>query len=139
MTGDDIIFLASQLIAHAQYGHAGARYRSAVSRAYYGAFHLVLDFLQEFGVDIVKNHNGHVEAYRTLFQTDHPTAMRAARMLDELRGDRNIADYHLEKPKFDNPKNAIDRVEMAAEISGCLKQCRCEPDRTALAEYFDRP
>jgi uncharacterized protein (UPF0332 family) len=139
MTGDDLIFLASQLVTQAQYGHAGARYRSAVSRAYYGAFHLVLDFLREFGIDIVKNHNGHIEASRTLFQTDHAMAVRVSRLLDDLRNDRNTADYHLDKPKFDNPKNAIDRVEMAAEIKSCLNQCRCEPDRTTLEECFNPP
>jgi uncharacterized protein (UPF0332 family) len=138
MTGDDLIFLASQLIAQAQYGHAGARYRSAVSRAYYGAFHLVIDFLREFDVEIVKNHTGHVEAYRALFQTNHSMAVRAARMLEDLRGDRNVADYHLEKQTFDNPRNAMDRVEMAAEIKSCLNQCRREPDRSELSQHFDR-
>ena len=139
MTGDDLIFLASLLITHAQFGHAGARYRSAVSRAYYGALHLVLAFLKEgFGVEIVQNANGHNQAFRVLFQTSHTPAVKAARILNDLHGDRIIADYKLDNPKFDNQTNAIDRVEMAAEIRSCLSQCLQEPDRSILAEHFNQ-
>lgn len=44
MTGSDLIALASHLVANTAFGNAEARYRSAISRAYYGAFHLVAEY-----------------------------------------------------------------------------------------------
>jgi hypothetical protein len=47
MDGSAFIVFASRLAVATASGPAG--YRSAVSRAYYGAFHLARELLQEFG------------------------------------------------------------------------------------------
>ena len=49
MTGDDLLFLASNLVANASLGNPASRYRSAVTRTYYGAFHIIVAFLEELG------------------------------------------------------------------------------------------
>ena len=45
MTGDELIALASHLIVNPAFKNEEARFRSATSRAYYGAFHLAVGFL----------------------------------------------------------------------------------------------
>jgi hypothetical protein len=88
MTGDDLIFLASNLTANSALGNAECRYRSAISRAYYGAYHLIVSFLKELAAQkelaginlhVPENHRGHEEAYRLLFATSVPEAIEAAR------------------------------------------------------------
>ncbi len=137
MTGRDFLTLAGQLVVVGAPGIAEARYRTAVSRAYYGAFHLVVEFLAEFNVTVKKNHLGHEDASRRLFQTGHPIAMEAARNLDELRGYRNDADYRFHVRGFDNRNNAQDRCEMAATVRLCLDRCRVEPERTLFQAALD--
>jgi uncharacterized protein (UPF0332 family) len=123
MTGDDLIHVAGHLVANTALGNAEARYRSAVSRAYYGAYHKAVELLESCGVRVPENAEAHQFAYARLFATGIPAAIEAARSLNDLRGDRNDADYHLEKPGFDNLRNAQDRVELAHSIRNCLADC----------------
>ena len=85
MTGDDLIHLAGHLVSNTALGNAEARYRSAVSRAYYGAFHLVTAFLADCNAKVLENHTGHVQAAQILHATGVPDAMEVARLLDDLR------------------------------------------------------
>ena len=132
MTGDDLIFLASSLTANSALGNAECRYRSAISRAYYGAFHLILAFLKELfaledlsdlGLHVPENHTGHEEAYRILFATHVPEAIEAARHLNDLRGERNKADYKLSARGFDSMVNAQEKVEMALAVQSLIRKC----------------
>lgn len=136
MTGADLILLAGKLAANPALGDSEARFRSAVSRAYYGAFHLARSFLMDLGSRVVKNATGHTEIYRTLWNSAHPDARRAARVLSTLRSQRNRADYDLDDARFRQQRTAIQAVEMADEVRGLLGHCRQEPAlseiRTAL-------
>ena len=58
MRPHDFIAAAGKLAAIAQGDEA--LLRSAVSRAYYGAFHLTLELLSAAGVDLPRNANAHV-------------------------------------------------------------------------------
>jgi hypothetical protein len=53
MTGDDFIAFSGKLAANPAAGEAG--FRSASSRAYYGAFHLAMAFLAEIGTPVPAN------------------------------------------------------------------------------------
>lgn len=124
MTGADLIDVAARLTANAAAGESEARYRSAASRAYYGAFHLVCGFLkQKSGLAVLKNHHGHRQAYLNLLTTARPEAIEAARLLDDLRSDRNRADYDLQSAKFRTLNNAKQCVEMAYAIKASLGAC----------------
>jgi len=57
MDGSDFIALAGKLAAGPAAGEA--TYRTAVSRAYYGAFHIARSFLAELGLQPVGNANVH--------------------------------------------------------------------------------
>jgi uncharacterized protein (UPF0332 family) len=55
MTGDDFISLATQLLA----GKSEAHFRTAVGRAYYGAFHLARDFVRACGILVSSGPEAH--------------------------------------------------------------------------------
>jgi len=132
MTGDDLIDLASHLIVNTAFGNAEARYRTAISRAYYGAFHISADFLKQIGKAIPANHTGHELAYRLLFQCDVKDAMDAARALHDLRRSRNRADYELSRNAHATFANAKKDVERAHSLRRLIETCSAEPTRSAI-------
>lgn len=139
MTGEDFITIAGNLVANPHLGDSEARFRSAVSRAYYGAFHLAVAFLAELGKSVKENHEGHAEAYRALFNTQQTDAVDAARLLNDLRTMRNEADYKLHKSRYRSMANAKSDVEAAVEFCGCLSRCQAEPVRTHLRQALQNP
>jgi uncharacterized protein (UPF0332 family) len=138
MNGSDLIVLAGALVAQRALGDAEARYRSAISRAYYGAFHLTVAFLAEFNVRIPGNATGHQRAYECLFGTNVDLAKEAARSLNDLRGERISADYKLNVRGLDSQPNAREKVELAITIRQLLEQCRIEPVRSAIVAGMAR-
>lgn len=136
ITGDDFVELAGNLAANSAFGGSEARFRTAVSRAYYGAFHCAVGVLNELGVRVPQNHTGHVEAYRKLRHCPVSFAMDAASLLDGLRSDRIEADYDLNRLRFSKQINAQLCVESALDAIRNLRECLNEPWRTQLADYF---
>jgi hypothetical protein len=85
MTGDDFIHLAGKLATSAD----EAALRSAVSRAYYGAFHLAQQFLEDIERPIPRNAQAHVQAARTLQNSAHRDAYRAGSLLGDLHTEKD--------------------------------------------------
>jgi hypothetical protein len=131
MTGDEFTKVASLLVQNTALGSPEARDRSAVSRAYYGGFHLVVEFLGELGVKVKQSHVGHHDAYVLLQRLKADEAMMASRLLDDLRTKRNYADYRLQD-KFASHAAATHNVEMAIQIRDCLARCRQEPTHSEI-------
>ncbi|MBW3540986.1 MAG: HEPN domain-containing protein [Planctomycetes bacterium] len=127
MTGHDLILLAGKLTANPGLGDAEARFRSAVSRAYYGAFHFARAFVEEMGAVVPKNATGHFELSRLLWDTAHADAQQAADHLDDLRRERNRADYDQDSTRFRKQVNAVQCVELADDIRSAIDRCREEP------------
>lgn len=134
MDGQDLIAVAAHLTQNAALGKAEARYRSAISRAYYGAFHLAAKFLAEHHRPVRENHTGHQEAYLALFGTGITEAMQAARILSDLRSKRNAADYRLSAKGFDGQPHAMQQVESADAVRALLDRCRQNPDVATTLE-----
>jgi uncharacterized protein (UPF0332 family) len=128
MDGQDLIAVAAHLTQNAALGKAEARYRSVISRAYYGAFHLVAQFLAEHNRPVRENHTGHQAAYVALFETGITEAVQAARILSDLRSQRNTADYRLSAKGFDDQAHAMQQVESAEAVRALLDRCRQNPD-----------
>jgi uncharacterized protein (UPF0332 family) len=74
--------------------------RSAVSRAYYGAFHLVRTLLSECGVQLPKTEQVHVKMEFCLRGCGDPIAAHAGQQLERLRARRKAADYDLDDPRY---------------------------------------
>lgn len=137
MTGNDYIELASRLLL-SSIGQPEARYRSAVSRAYYGAFHLAVTFLNEVGAKVPANSECHQQAYQALLNSGNVHAQEAARLLDDLRTSRNEADYKLHKKRLADQGNAMIDVGMAGDFQSKLKSCDEEPHRSEIRAAFSK-
>lgn len=130
MTGEEIIDFAAQLAENRTAGEVS--YRSAASRAYYGAFHIACSLLRDLGFPVPKSGQGHDYVYKRLLSCGHPGAVDAARKLGNLRTERNIADYDLAHGKFKKQKNARLCAARAREAARSLDACRSEPARATV-------
>jgi hypothetical protein len=136
MNPEEFVSLAGWLAANSATTNAEARFRSAVSRAYYGAFLFSLRVLSEFGVRVPENHRGHDIAVKTLLDTGHVRAISAARLIGDLRSNRNTADYNLRNPKYRRQRNAMLAVQDAENALIELRACLVEPARTEISELL---
>ncbi len=94
MTGRDFLPLARHLLG---IGDEPAR-RSAVSRAYYAAFHVARDLLADLGFTTPRADRAHEYLYRRLNNSGSAVVRVAANQLHDLRSLRNRADYDLAAP-----------------------------------------
>jgi uncharacterized protein (UPF0332 family) len=109
-----------------------AAWRSAVSRAYYAAFHVARELLEALGFACPKAERAHAYLWRRLSNCGEPQVQNAGRELNDLRGDRNQADYevHRSLPK----KIAEGQVLMARRIIDLLDGATKEPARTVILD-----
>lgn len=119
-----------------------SNYRVAISRAYYGAFHLVRDFLDEIGVVDPQNLNSHNFAQRVLIQSGNSAAFSGGNTLRDLHSYRIAADYERHDVRFESPDFARRTIELAHRLKSILDACRNEPARTeiqtGIADYQSR-
>lgn len=140
MDGKDFIALAGKLAAVPSADEA--TYRTAVSRAYYGAFHVARTFLVELGFEPVRNANVHAYVRRHLSGSGDADAVLASELLDDLQSARNRADYRLDDPEVGTRAHAMLIVERAQLVISAVDSCRAdearETIRQAIAEYEQR-
>lgn len=78
--------------------------RTAVSRAYYGAFHMARNLLEDCGVKLSGNELYKVEVHQKLRyclgESGNEEAMLLGKKLGSLRDRRNEADYDLDSTTF---------------------------------------
>ncbi|MCK4292512.1 MAG: hypothetical protein KAY65_04900 [Planctomycetes bacterium] len=77
-----------------------AALRSAVSRGYYGLFHLIKRFVEDNVQTLTKDAESHRKVYQYLNNCGLREIEEVAGNLNELRDDRNDADYDLKIDKF---------------------------------------
>lgn len=133
MTSDDFIQIAAKLVAQTGFASSESRHRTAVSRAYYGAFHASCEFLRDCSVAIRRNSYGHQDTIDYLRRSGDSRASLISGMIDDLRQKRILADYRLESTTFVSSSTAKDCVEVAMEVLGLLAECRSE-----IAKFRDR-
>ncbi len=91
--------------------------RSAVSRAYYAAYHLARVLVaKKCGVVVSKTADAHQTIQRCLMNSQHTQLRSAGSRLESLRGERNVADYQLTDARFAIPDTANFSVEMAKGV-----------------------
>src|SRR5437763_728272 len=91
MNGRDFLLTARRLAA----GPDESDWRSAVSRAYYAAFHAARDFLADLRFQTPQADRAHNYLYVRLNNSADSGMQRAAGLLHGLRTLRNRADYDL--------------------------------------------
>lgn len=132
----DFISLAIKLSSSRQ----ESELRTAVSRAYYGAFHAASELLDECGVVFppkeIYGAEIHGKVRFCLANADSGDAALVANRLSALRRQRNQADYDLKSDRFSasHSKNAKVCTRVAVEIVDAIQRCRNEPMFDAFRE-----
>jgi hypothetical protein len=121
MNWRNYVVLAGNLAGHG----FEASERSAVSRAYYGAFNVARRWLEAHGKPI-ENHRAHDQVWRTFRAAESATPGTRGKwqMVGDLGGAlrvlRNVADYADVVPSLD--RQAADAVRTAERILELLPQ-----------------
>jgi len=117
-----------------------AEWRSAVSRAYYAAFHVASRLFQRARFAVPRGEQAHGYLWLRLSNSGHPDVINAGRVLQELRRDRNHADYDLGVPFLQNL--AMDSVTNALSIIQLLETVETTPhvlaQITAAMRVYER-
>ena len=119
-------------------GALPVEFRSAISRAYYAAFHFGLDSLKRMGFPIVQNQDAHQAVYRHLNNSRDGELVKAASMMNDLRTRRNHADYELDRHDVEEQKNAKMLVRQAAKLIEIIeRRCNSETRRQIIEAIQD--
>jgi uncharacterized protein (UPF0332 family) len=118
-----------------------AEWRSAVTRAYYAAFHVARDLLQRCGFVVPQGEQAHAYLWLSLSNSNHPDVKLAGGDLNYLRSLRNRADYDLDQP-FPHTV-AVGQVQAADEIIKLFDAIPTTPTvqaqiTTAIKDYEQR-
>jgi uncharacterized protein (UPF0332 family) len=128
MDGGDFLTVADALAA----GNSEAEWRSAVSRAYYAAFHRARDLLRLCQFDVPGDERAHQYLERRLANAGLVDLITAGSRIGSLRRIRNWADYELDRPL--DQATAVLRVQTASDLLPILKAAEEEPFRSRLTE-----
>lgn len=128
ISGLDYLKLAESMVN----GAGEAEWRSAVSRAYYGAFHAARTLMRDLGFVVPRADRAH--AYLCLRLANCGVALigDAGNRLNSLRGDRNFADYDIDRTL--SQANARIQVQVTRQIIQALAGATAEPTRTQITD-----
>ena len=126
MTGRDFVVCAERFAQSS----VEAELRSAVSRAYYGAFHEARTLLRDSGVMLPRTEQVHTKVVYCLQDCGEANAAEAGQQLEVLKTQRKIADYELVDGRFIDRRRAQSEVKRARWILEALENCR-----TSAAEF----
>jgi hypothetical protein len=128
MNGRDFLALGKRLLVD----EAEAAWRSGVSRGYYAAFHVARELLESLGFAVPRADRAHAYLWRRLSNCGVAQVQNAGRELNDLRGDRNVADYELHRGL---PHSLAEgQVLVAKSIIDVLDKASQEPTRTFIIE-----
>jgi uncharacterized protein (UPF0332 family) len=128
MNGRDFLPAAIRLAVEA----TEAGWRSAISRAYYAAFHVARRLLADLNFTVPRAGRAHQYLIFRLSNCGEPVVEQAGRDLETLRRLRNRADYD-EMPAVTQPQ-AIAAVRRAEDVIRHLDNARNDPPRTRIRD-----
>lgn len=98
---------------------AEERRRTSISRAYYAAYHVAIDFVRNCGV-VVPKRDVHIKLQWCLQQIGEGASQKeltkAGSKLGDLRTERNKADYDLDEGSIAKPANVLKAVKKAEQV-----------------------
>src|SRR5712692_7297367 len=109
-----------------------AEWRSAVSRAYYAAFHVACELLRDLGFTVPRAERAHAYLWLRLANSGHPDVRNAGLDLSQLRQERNRADYDAHRNLGQG--TAAKDLQTAQDIVRVLDAGRLEPTRTQITD-----
>jgi hypothetical protein len=124
-------------LAHAlrllQNDRTPAGYRSAISRAYYAAFHSAREFIQGMlAVPLTEGPAAHGQVRNHLVSTGAEEIDQVSLDLANLHSERIAADYRLMKRHVEKEQLAADLVNLAGDIIATMNRCRSDTQRYAI-------
>lgn len=128
MRGYDFLHLANSLLS----GSTEAEWRSAISQAYYAAFHVARGLLLHCQFAVPRGEQAHGYLWLRLSNAGHAAVVAAGRDLKAVRNNRNWADYDLDNP-FDQP-TAAAQVQVATVLIRVLEAAAHDPVRTQITD-----
>jgi uncharacterized protein (UPF0332 family) len=128
MNWRDFVPLATRLAA----GTTEADWRTAVSRAYYAAFHVARRLFADLQFTVPRADRAYQYLVFRLSNSGEAAVEPAGRNLETLRRLRNRADYD-ETPALTQPQ-AAGAIQVAEAIIQALDTARQEPTRTQIRD-----
>ena len=113
-------------------GTTEAEWRSAISRAYYAAFHVARALLLSLGFRTPQADRAHGYLWLRLANAGAADVKVAGNRLNALRRQRNRADYDSHPPR--TQPMAANEVKNAEEIIQALDAAAVEPVRTQITD-----
>ena len=113
-------------------GSSEAEWRTAVSRAYYAAFHVARELFLSLGFRVPQAERAHSYLWLRLANAGVADAQLAGNRLNALRGQRNRADYAPLSPLTRG--TAANEVKNAEDIITALDAAAIEPVRTQITD-----
>ena len=127
-----LLALAKELAASGEETH----FRCAVSRAYYGAFHAARRALQRLGFAIRQGDQAHAAVHRRWSNCGNTELAKVGELLNDLRSERNVADYDLDKPFAS--RRADDAISDSEFILNQLAQSLTAEEQAKLVAEIRR-
>lgn len=131
MNGRDFLPVARSLAA----GGGEAERRSAVSRAYYAAFHATRDLFKRLGFVVPRADRAHEYLYRRLNNCGVGSAVDAGRTLHALRSLRHKADYDVNTPLVSTAVDAVPDAEAILQTLDALTAAERTQITDAMKHY----
>jgi uncharacterized protein (UPF0332 family) len=128
MIGSDFLPLASRLAA----ASSEPEWRTAISRAYYAAFHIARQLMEELGFRVPWADRAHAYLTMRLNNCGEVQIQHAASDLHSMRSLRNQADYDLQRPI--RQAVAIAQAQISQQIIQTLTLAKQEPVRTSISD-----
>jgi hypothetical protein len=119
MNSSEFIAFAGRVVT---LGKAGAR--SAISRAYYGAFHTAANVVEDLTGVLLRSGKSHNLVSQFMMAVSHSEANLAARLLLDLHNHRIKADYNLSLEAVEILDFTKTQVEAALQAERRLEQFR---------------
>ncbi|MGH7171729.1 MAG: HEPN domain-containing protein [Gemmataceae bacterium] len=124
----DFLNLANTLVNGAREGE----WRTAISRAYYAAFHVARELLVDLNFRVPHADRAHGYLWLRLANAGHVDVQEAGNRLNALRRERNRADYDAHVSV--NQSITRNHVQRAEEIIQALDAAAIEPVRTQITD-----
>lgn len=128
MNSRDFLVVARALAV----GNTEAAWRSAVSRAYYAAFHVACELMEALGFRVPQSDRAHAYLSYRLGNCGQAQVQSVGQDLETLRRNRNWADYDLQRPL--SQAMGQSRVSMAEQVIQFLDTAIVEPTRTQITD-----
>lgn len=113
-------------------GRVEAEWRSAVSRAYYAAFHVARQLFDELSFAVPRADRAHGYLWLRPANAGHRDVEEAGNRLNALRRERNRADY--DPHVFVSQAIARTHLQRAEEIIQALDAAAIEPVRSQITD-----